>query len=132
LDREDLIQAIRREAENFEASTGTSCRCEVSVDSLTVSPDRAQDVLRIVQEGLNNATRHAQAKLVEVRLHERRGELRVVVTDDGVGFDPSETRRGLGIAGMYERAARLGGTLRVESAVGRGTTIELVTREPGA
>jgi len=132
LDHEDLIQAIRREADSFEASTGTSCRCEVSVDSLAVSPERAQDILRIVQESLSNVTRHAHATHVSVRLHESRGEIRVIVADDGVGFDPSEARRGFGLAGMYERAARLGGKLRVESTIGEGTTVEFLSQEPGA
>jgi NarL family two-component system sensor histidine kinase YdfH len=131
LDHEDLVQAMRREAENFEASTGTSCRCEVSVHSLAVPPERAQDILRIVQESLSNAARHARATHVSVRLNESQGEIRIVIADDGVGFDPEQTPRGFGLSGMYERGARLGGRLRVASRIGEGTTVELVIQEPG-
>ena len=124
----DLAGAIRREAEAFEASSGTPCRCEIDTGPLVVSPERAQEVLRIVQESLSNAARHARASRVAVRLWEDHGEMHVVVTDDGAGFAPDDVPAGFGLAGMRERAARLGGTLRVESRPGGGTTIELVAR----
>jgi NarL family two-component system sensor histidine kinase YdfH len=129
LDGGDLSRALRSEAESFEASSGVSCQCDVDVGSLVVSPDRAQEILRIVQESLSNAARHAHASHVEVRLSESQGELRIVVSDDGVGFDPDDARGGFGLTGMKERAARLGGTLRVASTAGGGTTVELVTWE---
>jgi NarL family two-component system sensor histidine kinase YdfH len=129
LDHGDLAHALRREAEGFAASTGTPCSCDVDAGSLVIPPERAQEILRIVQECLSNAARHAHASYVEVRLSESSGELRIVVSDDGVGFNPDDARSGFGLTGMQERAARLGGTLRVKSRRGSGTTIELVTRE---
>jgi NarL family two-component system sensor histidine kinase YdfH len=132
LERGDLAEALRREAESFAATAGVPCRCDVAAGSLVVAPERAQEILRIVQESLANAARHARARSVEVRLREDRGELRLVVSDDGIGFDADRVSRGFGLAGMRERAARLGGTLRVDSRPGAGTTVELVTREGGA
>jgi NarL family two-component system sensor histidine kinase YdfH len=132
LERGDLAEALRREAESFAATAGVPCRCDVASGSLVVAPERAQEILRIVQESLANAARHARARSVEVRLREDRGELRLVVSDDGVGFDADRMSGGFGLAGMRERAARLGGTLRVDSRPGAGTTVELVTREGGA
>jgi NarL family two-component system sensor histidine kinase YdfH len=129
LDHGDLAQALRREAEGFEGSTGIPCQCDVEAGSLVISPERAQEILRIVQESLSNAARHAHASRVEVRLSVSNGELRVVVTDDGVGFDAEHAPGGFGLAGLRERAARLGGTLRVDSRPGAGTTVELVLRE---
>jgi NarL family two-component system sensor histidine kinase YdfH len=130
LDGGDLIKALRQEAGGFEASNGIPCRFEVDADALVVPAERAQEILRIVQEGLSNAARHARATRVGVRLWQRQGEMHVVVTDDGGGFDPDGTAPGgFGLAGMRERAARLGGSLRVTSATGGGTTVELVTRE---
>jgi signal transduction histidine kinase len=61
LDGGDLARALRSEAESFEASSGVSCRCDVDVGSLAISPERAQEILRIVQESLSNAARHARA-----------------------------------------------------------------------
>lgn len=132
LESGDLIQALRQEAEGFEASNGIPCRFDVDADALVVPAERAQEVLRIVQECMSNAARHARASHVEVVMRASEGELRVVVSDDGVGFNPDDARGGFGLTGMNERAARLGGTLRVESRRGGGTTIELVTREHGA
>jgi len=100
-----------------------------------LDPDAAAEVYRIVQEALANAARHSGAPLARVVLATRDGVLRVVVDDEGQGFDPADVREtGLGLAGMRERAALLGAHLRVESAPGRGTRIALevpLTRSRG-
>ncbi len=82
-------------------------------------------VYRLVQEGLTNVTRHAKAAHVEVRLERTPIALRCEITDDGVGFDASASTssNGLGLRGIVDRLAPLGGTLRVESANGRGTRL---------
>lgn len=87
------------------------------------------NIYRIAQEALNNAHKHAKPKRVAVLLERREQELTLIVEDDGRGFDPGQEievkpgDRGLGLAGMRERAAILGGRLEVESALGQGTTI---------
>jgi len=129
LDQGDLVEAIRREAQAFAAASGTPCSCEITGEPPAVSPATAQEVLRIVQESLSNAARHAHATRVGVRVRECRGEVRVAVEDDGGGFDTERAAAGFGLGGMRERAARIGGTLRVESRPGEGTTVELVFRE---
>jgi PAS domain S-box-containing protein len=81
---------------------------------------------RIAQEALNNIAKHAHAKHVEIILERRADHLSLVVEDDGVGFDPAAAGapgRGFGLLGMQERAAMVGATLEIESAVGDGTTI---------
>jgi signal transduction histidine kinase len=88
---------------------------------------------RIVQEALTNVARHAHAETVSVLLERRKASVRLIVEDDGEGFDVSRVlgaRRGytssdgkLGLYGMRERAALLGGTLTIESSPGMGTTI---------
>ncbi len=88
-------------------------------------------VFRIVQEGLTNIVRHAHATSVTVRLRQEGDQVTLEISDDGVGFRPdiAETPeadgRGLGLRGMRERAAILGGSLEIESAAGRGTTIRI-------
>jgi len=86
------------------------------------------EVFRIAQESLQNALRHSGARRIDVRLDEDAGGLRLVVADDGSGFEPGEAglrSRRLGLTSMEERARALGGRLAIESAPGAGTTIEL-------
>lgn len=82
---------------------------------------------RIVQEALSNVAKHANASQVLVRLTRRGRALRLLIKDDGCGFDVEATKHqrqsGLGLFGMEERLALVGGTLRVESAVGEGTRV---------
>jgi len=128
LERGDLSDALGREVDQFSTTTGVETRLEVDASALDVSPEMAQDLLRVVQESLSNVARHARASRVLVRLDAVDRGLRLVVKDDGVGFDPREglERSGcFGLAGMHERAARLGGLLRVESTPGEGTSVVL-------
>ncbi len=84
------------------------------------------NLYRIVQEALNNTHKHAQAKRVEVVI-EKRGDLIVlIIEDDGKGFNPESKKnrsKGLGLIGMQERAALIGGECEIESAEGQGTSI---------
>jgi signal transduction histidine kinase len=105
-----------------------------------LEPDAEHQLLRIAQEAVTNALRHADARHVQVSLTvhgadvgaDRRGgstrEVRLRVTDDGRGFDPDARllrARRLGLTSMHERAATLGGALTITSAPRRGTTVEL-------
>ncbi len=86
------------------------------------------DVFRIAQEALHNALRHADAARIDVLLRSQPGRVELVVSDDGVGFEPrlAEVRaRRLGLTTMAERARSAGGTLTIESAPGAGTTVRL-------
>ena len=100
---------------------------EVTVESENVSEDLPDEykicVYRLVQEALNNAVRHARARNAKVRVVQNQNRIAIGVADDGRGFQP-EHARGLGILGMEERIKRLGGTLTVDSAPGRGATIK--------
>ncbi len=83
-------------------------------------------VYRVAQEALANAARHSGAEHVETRLRRREdGGVELTVADDGRGFAFDEAERGLGIAGMRERALLVGGELTIESRPGRGTTVRL-------
>lgn len=93
-----------------------------------LSPDAERAVYRMVQEATTNTARHAAARKVDIRIVESAGALLVTVDDDGVGFDATRVQRpggqhGLGLLGIRERLSQLGGTLRIESAPGRGTRL---------
>jgi len=81
---------------------------------------------RIAQEALTNVAKHSRARNVDVILERRADSVVLIVEDDGVGFDPADgglAGKGLGLLGMQERAALVGATLEIESALSKGTTI---------
>jgi NarL family two-component system sensor histidine kinase YdfH len=129
LEQDDLIDAVGREVEQFAAATGLQTTLDVSSEPPIVSPETAQDILRVVQEGLSNVARHAQATHVLVQLEKRDGGLQIVVQDDGIGFDPDKAGAQpgrFGLAGMHERAEQLGGEFEVARAPGGGTRMVLI------
>jgi signal transduction histidine kinase len=85
-------------------------------------------VLRVVQEALANAVKHARPSRITLRLHHLDGQVAVTVEDDGGGFDPAmaERRRGLGLGLMRERVTELGGSFRLNSTPGAGTSVRVL------
>jgi signal transduction histidine kinase len=82
-------------------------------------------VYRAVQEALTNCVKHARAHRIQVTVTEERDGLEVSVQDDGIGLDPARTAAGLGLRGIEERVRELGGTMRIHSAAGAGTTLKI-------
>lgn len=81
-------------------------------------------LFRIAQESLTNAARHAHAQHVTISLSQDQKNMYLKVSDDGCGFDTSQSHTGLGIIGMRERAALLGGKITISSRPGQGATVE--------
>ncbi|MCP4544283.1 MAG: sensor histidine kinase [Chloroflexi bacterium] len=129
LEKGHLIDALRQEVDQLAVTADVHTTFEADVDLSDVSPQVAQNILRIVQECLSNIDRHAIASRVLVQLTENdNGELRVVVRDDGIGFDLTgalDQPDCFGLIGMQERATRLGGAVRVESVLDQGTKVTL-------
>jgi signal transduction histidine kinase len=94
-----------------------------------LEPDIETNLYRIMQEALNNTLKYARAANASVLLEVRKKSVILIVEDDGVGFNAADVGKkrgsgfGLGLIGMRERAALFGGTVEIESAPGRGTTI---------
>jgi signal transduction histidine kinase len=81
-------------------------------------------LFRVAQEALRNIVRHAGAHSIRVSLATKDGGLQLLVTDDGVGFEPRDGHgAGLGIASMRERVREVGGKFRIRSEPGAGTTV---------
>jgi signal transduction histidine kinase len=94
-------------------------------------PEIETALYRIVQESLTNVVKHARARRVSLVLQRRPRAVSIVIEDDGAGFDPSALDdHGLGLVGMRERLALVGGRLEVESSAGRGTTIAVEVALP--
>jgi signal transduction histidine kinase len=120
-----LAEALRAECEHRSRRH----EFEVVADLDPLPPDVDKDValclFRVAQEALGNAARHSRASAVTVTLRRVDGGLLLAVADDGAGFDPKarDAGRHLGLASMRERVRLVRGTLDVESAPGRGTTV---------
>ena len=119
--------ALRRYVDFLTADGRLAVDLEIQ-PGIRLAPDEQIEVFRIVQEGLANARKHADAGHAEVRIEERAGERLVTVVDDGSGFDEQEIAVGQGLNNMRARAASIGGGFRLVSTPGRGTALEVVLR----
>jgi signal transduction histidine kinase len=127
LDDKGLVAAARRHVGDFAKAFGViiDLRVHGSVPR-GLAPLAQSTMYRILQEALTNVARHARAHAVRVVLKQEGTMLELVVRDDGVGFDSATVMRergGLGLHGMQERVALLGGSVEIESRRGQGTTI---------
>lgn len=126
LDDLGLAAAIAGQVERLR---GGELKAEFSAedDFSDLGGDAQLVVYRVAQEALSNAARHSGASRVDVSLRRRAaGGVELEAADDGRGFAFDEAERGLGIAGMRERALLVGGKLTIESRPGHGTTVRLV------
>jgi two-component system, NarL family, sensor histidine kinase LiaS len=102
---------------------------ELEVDpGLALAPDEQIEVFRIVQEGLANVRKHANARRAEVVIGQRRSERFVIVRDDGVGFNGDMDPAGQGLKNLRQRAATIGGIFSLRSTPGQGTALEVTLR----
>jgi signal transduction histidine kinase len=138
LDEIGLAPALRTLAERKSREGGLKIDILVRLDGrdgARLPRETENAVYRLVQEALNNVTKHARASRVEGMVEWSGEVLGVTVRDDGCGFDPTATSGGFGLTGMRERVELAGGALKIDAAPGRGTavfaTIPVHRSEPG-
>jgi signal transduction histidine kinase/ligand-binding sensor domain-containing protein len=127
LDRFGLTKTLE-DATKVAAHAG---RLEIatSVENIdgSISPEGEISVYRIVQEWLNNVVKHGRASKARLAVHKADGLIHMILEDDGVGFDYDTVMKrspgGFGLANLSERARLLGGTLKIETAPGKGTRL---------
>ena len=125
LDHLGLFPAIEWQIRQFRMRTKICCSFTLSEMDVTFDKNETTIIYRIVQEILTNITRHSKAKQMKVLLTKKEDDFLLIVTDNGVGFEPdvSDKTNSLGLMGMQERALSIGGDLHIESVPGKGTTI---------
>jgi len=123
LDDFGLVPALERLTSAFAEQTGIAVHLESRLPEPRLPPEIETVLYRVVQEALTNVVKHAHAEHVSVLLHARQGRVAIVIEDDGRGFTESDETTGIGLLGMRERVALVGGTVAVESSAGTGTTI---------
>jgi two-component system, NarL family, sensor histidine kinase DevS len=124
LDDFGLVPALEWLSETFAEQTEVDVHLQAALGEDRLPAEIETALYRIVQEALTNVVKHAQASTVSVVLTRKGQSVVAVVEDDGRGFDPTQTREeGLGLVGMRERIALLGGRVTVESSERGGTTV---------
>lgn len=135
LDDLGLVPAIRSLAEDVSSRGGIRVMTDLPDATPALAPDAELALFRAAQEALANAVRHASGSSVTLRIRTEDARIRLVVRDDGHGFPPGrdlatfEREGHLGLAGMRERIAGLGGTVRVEGTRGVTVVVELPVQE---
>jgi signal transduction histidine kinase len=125
--RDGLCGALRKHIEVIRPLHPAEIDLELDAGA-TAGVARDHEVLRIAQEAVQNALRHSGGDRVSLRLAQTNGGIALEVSDDGVGFDPTDgalRARRLGLTSMEERADRIGARLEIDSEPGRGTSVRL-------
>ena len=119
--KQGIIQLLK------ELQTKITIKITWQLDNIQLNAAAEDNLFRIVQELLSNTLRHAKADSLEVYLKRLQDMVILRMVDDGVGFDPKETSSNgnYGLANIKERAAAMGGTAKVVSVVGQGTSVEV-------
>jgi signal transduction histidine kinase len=121
-----LVAALEELCRAYRERLGVTV--DTQLEAVVLAPPVEHAVLRVVQEALANAVKHARPTRIRLRLHHQDGQVAVTVSDDGGGFDPSlaEQRHGLGLGLMRERVAELGGSFQLDSTPRNGTTVQVL------
>jgi signal transduction histidine kinase len=124
--QEWLMEIVREADKAGEAQVSLLAHAE---EPVFLPPDQLEQVVRVLQEALVNASNHAGAAQINVRLDRQDGEVILSIEDDGRGFDPQvpprDGREHFGLSIMRARAARIGGEIEIESKMGEGTRLML-------
>ncbi len=134
LERLGLTETIRDALQAVAETAATRFTTAIAnIDGLFPA-EQEINVYRIVQESLNNILKHAHAAEAMLLVLHENGIVRIVIEDNGKGFDPATASPGIGLGGMSERVRMLGGSMSLKSAPGSGTSIRIelpVLRPPG-
>jgi two-component system, NarL family, sensor histidine kinase UhpB len=135
LDHLGLAEAIHWEALAFKARTGLRCNVKANKTDTRLTAEQQTGLFRILQEALTNVVRHAQASAVQVTLTERNERFEMRIQDNGRGITEAQVAdpAAIGLLGMRERAALIGGIFQITGHRGKGTIVSIhvpMTREP--
>ncbi|MBI5691426.1 MAG: sensor histidine kinase, partial [Verrucomicrobia bacterium] len=130
LEKTDLLGALRSVADQMSAGRDCAIRTQVRGRARRLAPMIENNLLRIGQEAVANALKHARARTIEVELAFEPARVVLVVRDDGQGFDPAAPRPEghFGLRGMQERVEQLNGELRLRRGENGGTSVEVAVK----
>jgi signal transduction histidine kinase len=121
-----LVQSIRGLAEDIEMVGAMTVRFEHDDESEQVSNAKKVALFRIAQEQLKNILKHSQAKNTAISLYTRDEQVKLVISDDGNGFNPQQTYQGIGLGNIRERVNFYNGSVDITSAKGQGCKVTVM------
>ncbi|SRR5579884_759017 len=124
LDDLGLVPALKWQARECSKRTSMDVNVAAELDSDNLPDDYKTCIYRVVQEALNNCAKHSQASTIRIKVQQEPDRLILTIQDDGQGFDPQQIK-GLGLLGIQERVARLGGVCAIHSNRGTGTILSV-------
>ncbi|MBK1876140.1 sensor histidine kinase [Pelagicoccus mobilis] len=129
LEQHDLAGALDRIGNQLTEDTDISVSTQIAGERRRLAPVVENNLLRIGQEAITNACKHAQPKHIKVEIHYQKRRVELSVEDDGIGFDKdtvdNETQRSFGLVGIQERIELLDGEVTIQTALGQGTRISV-------
>jgi signal transduction histidine kinase len=132
LEEKKLAQALEELIMKLTVGTAVQATFTLQGEPRELPPESETNFLRIGQEALTNAIRHARPSKIDVLLVFGERELRLSMCDNGAGFEPDSESSGFGLQGMAERAESMGGQFLIQSANGKGTTISVTIPLPAS
>jgi signal transduction histidine kinase len=132
LDNLGLFAAIQWQVDEFQKRTGIPVTLHELTQQPKIGEEKTTGIYRMVQESFTNIARHSQSTKVLLDLHMKDGSLNIRIQDNGKGFDMGLLNHpeSIGLLSMHERARMIGGSVKIQSAVGQGTTIEFTIPLP--
>lgn len=116
---------IEKELEKLQSAEFCQTHFLMKGEEMPLDKDRKLILIRIIQECLNNAIKHAQPENISINMDFQSDALEIVIKDDGKGFDTSQESSGSGMFNLKKRMATIGGQVQIQSIIGKGTEIKL-------
>lgn len=123
LNENGLLASIETLIEDIHLSTPIKIKFTHDHENELISPGKKVALFRIAQEQLKNILKHSKAKNVDIFMQSKEKDTCLIIKDDGVGFDPKQTHRGIGLSNIYERTRFYSGSVDIETKPGKGCTI---------
>jgi two-component system NarL family sensor kinase len=120
-----LDDFIRQQLEKIQSTGFCQTVLESDGSFFKLSKDQKLVLIRVIQECLNNAIKHAQPDHIKIQISKNNHSRRIEIRDDGAGFDPSQAPTGSGMSNLKKRMETIGGRFHLTSEVGKGTTVKL-------
>jgi signal transduction histidine kinase len=123
-----IVDTFQELVGNFNVENKYQFSIEVNESSLQskINNELQLNLYRMLQEQLRNITKYAKAQQVTIQLYEEKNNLHFNIIDNGIGFDPTQVKKGIGLANIKRRAELFAGTMEIDSALGTGCKISVV------